>query len=72
VLFQCVCANVPVQLYIFFQIMRIHGKAFDDLTRRYDTHISLQRTAGGAYCFPQFIPTLTDSTRTLLDLLVLL
>jgi hypothetical protein len=52
--------------------MRIHGKAFDGLTRPYDTHIALQRIAGGAYWFTQFTPTLTDCTRTLLDLLVLL
>jgi hypothetical protein len=61
-----------VQLYIFFQIMRIQGMTFEGLTRRYDTHLALQSIAGGAYWFPQFTPTLTDSTRTLLDLLVLL
>jgi hypothetical protein len=68
----CVCENVYVQLYIFFQIMRIQGKVFNGLTRRYDTHLALQRITGGAYWFPQFTPTLSDCTRTLLDLLVLL
>jgi hypothetical protein len=61
-----------VQLYIFFQIMRIHGKAFDSLIRHYDSHIALQRIVGGVYLFPRFTPTLTNYTRTLLDLPVLL
>jgi hypothetical protein len=52
--------------------MRIQGKAFDGLTRRYDTHLALQRIAGGAYWFRQFTPTLTESTQALLELLVLL
>jgi hypothetical protein len=50
--------------------MRIHGKAFEGLTCHYDTHIALQRIAGGFYWFPKFTPKLTDCTQTLLDLLV--
>jgi hypothetical protein len=52
--------------------MRIPGKAFDGLTLQYNTHNALKGISGGAYLFSQFTPTLSDATRILLDLLVLL
>jgi hypothetical protein len=50
--------------------MLINGKAFDGLTRHFNTHRMLQWIAGGAYWFPEFKPERSDSVRIVFDILV--